>query len=205
MTRICGCINCITPPHLLKRLLESKDKDIRQNALSTLMATQRLRGERSIRASFAAAGAPTDGRRTIFDLQNSVRLASGVISRTEQAKESSDASVNRAFEGFGITRAFYKEIFERNSIDDKGMRLDGYVHRGTRFNNAFWDGEEMVFGDGDDLTFTDFTKSLDVIAHELAHGVTEHTAGLEYHVQSGALNESMSDVFGSLVKQWSAK
>ncbi|WP_200931885.1 M4 family metallopeptidase [Methylobacterium sp. Leaf85] len=82
------------------------------------------------------------------------------------------------------------------------MRLDGYVHRGRYYNNAFWDGQEMVFGDGDGVLFTDFTESLDVIAHELTHGVTEHTAGLEYHNQSGALNESMSDVFGSLVKQW---
>ena len=63
----------------------------------------------------------------------------------------------------------------------------------------------MVFGDGDGVLFTDFTGSLDVIAHELTHGVTEFTAGLEYHDQSGALNESMSDVFGSLVKQWAAQ
>jgi Zn-dependent metalloprotease len=93
----------------------------------------------------------------------------------------------------------------RNSIDDRGMRLDGYVHRGVRYNNAFWDGQEMVFGDGDGIVFSDFTGSLDVIAHELTHGVTEHTAGLEYHNQSGALNESMSDVMGSLVKQWSLR
>jgi Zn-dependent metalloprotease len=85
------------------------------------------------------------------------------------------------------------------------MQLNGYVHRGIKFNNAFWDGQEMVFGDGDGRLFTDFTKSIDVIAHELTHGVTEHTAGLEYHNQSGALNESISDVFGSLVKQWSLK
>jgi Zn-dependent metalloprotease len=63
----------------------------------------------------------------------------------------------------------------------------------------------MVFGDGDGVLFTDFTKSLDVIAHELTHGVTEFTAGLEYRGQSGALNESISDVFGSLVKQWARK
>src|SRR5262245_10749917 len=105
--------------------------------------------------------------------------------------------------GSGTTRQFYRDLFDRNSIDDHGMRLEGYVHRGVEFNNAFWDGQVMVFGDGDGRIFTDFTKSLDVIAHELTHGVTEHTAGLEYHNQSGALNESMSDVFGSLVKQWS--
>src|SRR6185369_4573404 len=58
------------------------------------------------------------------------------------------------------------------------------------------------FGDGDGEIFTDFTASLDVIAHELTHGVTEYTANLEYHNQSGALNESISDAFGSMVKQW---
>ena len=103
----------------------------------------------------------------------------------------------------GALVEFYRTVFDRNSIDDRGMRLDGFVHRGVRFNNAFWDGQEMVFGDGDGVIFTDFTKSLDVIAHELTHGVTEFTANLDYHNQSGALNESMSDVFGSLVKQWS--
>jgi Zn-dependent metalloprotease len=94
-------------------------------------------------------------------------------------------------------------VFDRDSIDGNGMRLDGYVHFGNKYNNAFWDGAEMVFGDGDGVRFTDFTKSLDVIGHELTHGVTEKLAGLKYHNQSGALNESMSDVFGSLVKQWS--
>lgn len=205
MTWTCRCVNCITPPHLLRKLLESNDKDIRQSALNTLLATEQLRGERSIRAFIAGRGANADGRRTIFDLQNEVDLSSAMIVRTEQGKESDDASVNRAFEGLGATRAFYSEVFDRNSIDDKGMRLDGYVHRGRRFKNAFWDGQHMVFGDGDGVIFTDFTKSLDVIAHELTHGVTEFTARLEYCNQSGALNESVSDVFGSLVKQWSLK
>jgi Zn-dependent metalloprotease len=72
----------------------------------------------------------------------------------------------------------------------------------VKFNNGFWDGQRMVFGDGDGRLFTDFTKSLDVIGHELTHGVTEFSAGLEYHNEPGALNESISDVFGSLVKQW---
>jgi Zn-dependent metalloprotease len=203
MVRTCRCLSCITPPHLLRKLLESQDQVIRQTALNTLLTTARLRGERSVRSSLTFASAPTDGRRTIFDCQNSSFLQSAVIARTEQGQASADDSVNRAFEGFGTTREFYKEVFGRNSIDDRGMRLDGYVHRGTNYNNAFWDGQEMVFGDGDGRVFTDFTKSLDVIAHELAHGVTENAAGLEYHTEPGALNESMSDVFGSLVKQWS--
>jgi hypothetical protein len=75
------------------------------------------------------------------------------------------------------------------------------VHYDYKYNNAFWDGTQMVFGDGDGYTFNRFTIAIDVMGHELAHGVTEHTAGLEYHDQPGALNESISDVFGSLVKQ----
>ncbi|AWM36728.1 Protease PrtS precursor [Gemmata obscuriglobus] len=198
------CLNCITPPHILEKLLESKDKDIRQAALSTLLTTARLRGERAIRGAvaFAAAG-PGGGRRTIFDCRNGSFLPNAVLARTEDGAPAADESVNRAFDGLGTTRDFYREVLERDSIDGHGMRLDGYVHRGVQYNNAFWDGREMVFGDGDGVVFTDFTSSLDVIAHELTHGVTEFTAGLEYHFQSGALNESISDVFGSLVKQWS--
>ncbi|MGH3972111.1 MAG: M4 family metallopeptidase [Pseudonocardiaceae bacterium] len=200
----CITLNCITPPHVLRKLLESDERDIREAALSTLLSNARLRGERAVRASFAGAVAsPTGGRRTIFDCQNRTYLPSAVLARSEDGPESADSSVNRAFDGLGTTRQFYQEVHGRDSIDDRGMRLDGYVHRGRNYNNAFWDGQQMVFGDGDGRVFTDFTGSLDVIAHELTHGVTEHTAGLEYHTQSGALNEHMSDVFGSLVKQWS--
>jgi Zn-dependent metalloprotease len=202
MIRTCRSLNCITPPHLLKKLLESKDRDIREAAFNTLLATARVRGERSVRAAtfFAPSGA---GRRTISDCRKSMVLSSAVLARTEDGAASADESVNRAFEGLGTTREFYKDVFDRDSIDGRGMRLDGYVHYGVCYNNAFWDGQEMVFGDGDGVLFTDFTKSLDVIGHELTHGVTEFTANLEYRKQSGALNESISDVFGSLVKQWS--
>jgi Zn-dependent metalloprotease len=81
------------------------------------------------------------------------------------------------------------------------MPLNGTVHFGQDYNNAFWDGQRMVFGDGDGELFNRFTIALDVIGHELTHGVTEDEAQLIYAYQSGALNESISDVFGSLVKQ----
>jgi Zn-dependent metalloprotease len=204
MTRHCNCLSCITPPHLLRKLLENKDRDIRQAALNTLLSTQQLRGMRLALGLTATAGSG-QGRRTIFDCRNSTNLPAAAVARTEDGAVSPDASVNRAYDGFGATRDFYRDVLGRNSIDDLGLRLNGYVHRGDRYNNAFWDGREMVFGDGDGILFTDFTSSLDVIGHELTHGVTEFTAGLEYHNQSGALNESMSDVFGSLVKQWSIR
>lgn len=199
-------VNCIIPPHLLQKLLESDDQDIRRAALNTLLSNANLRGERTVRATFAGAiAAPDNGRRTIFDCQNRTFLPSAVVARSEDGAESTDNSVNQAFDGLGTTRQFYRDVHNRNSIDGRGLRLQGYVHRGTNYNNAFWDGQQMVFGDGDGRIFTDFTGSLDVIAHELTHGVAEHTAGLEYHNQPGALNEHISDVFGSLVKQWSLK
>ncbi|MEU6273031.1 M4 family metallopeptidase [Streptomyces populi] len=198
-------LHCIIPPHLLEKILSSDDSDVRQVALNTLLTTARLRGERSIRASFAGVAAPGNGRRTVFDCKHKTLLPSAVLARSEDGPESADPSVNRAFDGLGTTRDFYKAVFDRNSIDGEGMRLDAFVHFGDKFNNAFWDGQQMVFGDGDGKLFSDFTGSVDVIGHELTHGVTELTAGLKYHNQSGALNESMSDVFGSLVKQWSLK
>jgi Zn-dependent metalloprotease len=201
----CRCVNCITPPHLLKKLLENSDGRIRDAALRTLLTTARLRGERTIRGLVASAAAvSSQGRRTISDCANSTSLPAATIARNEDGPASADDSVNRAFDGLGQTREFYKQILDRDSLDGHGMRLNGYVHYGASYNNAFWDGSEMIFGDGDGVLFTDFTKSLDVIAHELTHGVTEFTAGLEYRNQSGALNESISDVFGSLVKQWAA-
>ncbi|MFO0967209.1 MAG: M4 family metallopeptidase [Gemmataceae bacterium] len=121
--------------------------------------------------------------------------------RKEGGPATSDPAVNEAYDALGATYQLYSEVFERDSIDGHGMPLNAYVHFAQNFNNAFWDGWQMVFGDGDGVIFVRFTKSIDVIGHELAHGVTESTAGLVYHKQPGALNESFSDVFGSLVKQ----
>ena len=199
----CHCICCITPPHLLKKLLENKNKKVRQAALSTLLSTARLRGQREVKAALMGAlFTPASGRRSVYDCQTSTDLSSAILIRSEDDPAVTDDSVNRAFDGFGATREFYRKVLNRDSIDDNGMRLNGYVHRGIEYNNAFWDGQEMVFGDGDGVIFGDFTGSLDVIGHELTHGVTEYSAGLEYHDQPGALNESISDVFGSLVKQY---
>ena len=196
------CLHCITPPHLLRKLLESKDKGIRESALNTLLSSATIRGERSVRSLFAGA-TPSNGRRTVFDCRESTNLSSARAVHTEDGSVSSDSSANRAFDGLGKTRDFYKTVFDRDSIDDKGLRLDAYVHFDRQLNNAFWDGSRMLFGDGDEQVFTDLTKSLDVIGHELTHGVTQYTAALEYEGQPGALNELISDVFGSLLKQWS--
>jgi Zn-dependent metalloprotease len=194
------------PPYLLRTLLENSDSKVREAAQRSLLVTSRLRGERKVRGLLASvAAAPSEARRTVSDCANSTFLPSATVARTEDGPPSHDDAANRAFDGLGETRDFYKEVFDRDSLDGRGMRLNAFVHYGNGYNNAFWDGSEMVFGDGDGVIFTDFTSALDVIAHELTHGVTEFTTPLNYHNESGALNESISDVFGSLVKQWAAK
>lgn len=124
---------------------------------------------------------------------------------SKKTTQSSDVTVNRAFDTTKKTYDFYLNVFNRNSIDGKGMQLISTVHYDRNYDNAFWDGEQMVYGDGDQTIFADFTLDLDVPAHEMTHGITERTLGLEYENQSGALNESISDVFGSMIKQYSLK
>jgi len=82
------------------------------------------------------------------------------------------------------------------------MDLKCNVHYGEKYNNAFWDGDEITFGDGDGNIFVNLAKSLDVIAHELGHGVVQWTANFVYKNQPGALHEHFADVFGSLITQY---
>ena len=110
-----------------------------------------------------------------------------------------DGDANFAYGFAGDVRDVYLEQFERASIDNLDMNLILNVHFGTGFMNAFWDGDEMTFGDGDGQIFTSFAASLDVVAHELTHGVVQHTANLVYQDQPGALNEHFADVFGTVI------
>jgi Zn-dependent metalloprotease len=190
---------CILPPHILRRLAENPEH--RERALRTLATTERLRGRREVLAHFAAVGLATGTeRRTIYDAQNQTNLP-GQLVRGEGDPDIADIAVNEAYQYAGNTYDFYMNAYQRNSVDGQGLRLDSSVHYDQQYNNAFWDGQQMVYGDGDQQIFDRFTKCLDVIGHELTHGVTQYTAALTYQGQPGALNESMSDVFGSLVKQ----
>jgi Zn-dependent metalloprotease len=121
--------------------------------------------------------------------------------RSEGAASTGDIAVDEAYDGAGATYDLFYEIYERNSIDDRGMRLDSTVHYGMNYDNAFWNGNQMVYGDGDGDLFNRFTIAIDVIGHELTHGITQYEANLTYRDQPGALNESFSDVFGTMVKQ----
>lgn len=190
----------ILPPHILHKLAESQTH--RVQALRTIALTERARGRRSIMRGFIVGVPAGELRRTIYDEQTGENLP-GKLVRGEGDAASGDVSVNEAYDYSGKTYNFYETIFSRKSVDDRGLRLDSSVHYGQQYDNAFWDGQQMIYGDGDGQLFNRFTISLDVIGHELTHGVTQYTASMQYSGQSGALNESMSDVFGSMVKQWS--
>ncbi|MYL30927.1 peptidase M4 family protein [Halobacillus halophilus] len=94
---------------------------------------------------------------------------------------------------------YFLEEHDRNSIDGEGMPIVSTVHFGEDYNNAFWNGQQMTYGDGDGDFFIPLSAGLDVAAHEMTHGVTTFSAGLKYRFQSGALNEAFSDIFGALV------
>jgi Zn-dependent metalloprotease len=147
---------------------------------------------------------PATSDRTVYDAKFSEQLPGSVV-RKEGEPATGDPAADEAYDGLGHTHRLYAEAFGRNSIDGRGLPLVATVHFGRLYDNAFWDGRQMVFGDGDGQVFERFTKSLSVIGHELAHGVTQYSAGLAYRNQAGALNESVSDVFGALVEQYVRK
>lgn len=201
-------IFCILPPHILRSISKNGSPKQRAAALQTLAADNTFRAMRAAtpRAPVTSALAiPGEKQRTVSNALNEETLP-GEVARMEADREpTGDAAVDEAFDGLGSTYDFFWDIYERNSIDDEGMPLDATVHYGQDYNNAFWNGQRMVFGDGDGDLMNRFTIALDIIGHELAHGVTEDEAGLVYMFQPGALNESMSDVFGSLIKQYVLK
>ncbi len=207
-------IACIVPPSLLLRFGRVGEERTREAALRTLGLDLTLRQKRVAftaghsHAALAPAGGiightPGTPYRAIYDQRRRDDLTLGTAVWTEGNPPSRDPAVREAVTGFGATYEFFWSVYDRDSIDDEGMPLVGLVHFSRNYANAFWDGEgHMVFGDGDGQLFTRLTKSVDVIGHELTHGVTQYTANLAYQGQAGALNESISDVFGSLVRQY---
>ena len=208
-------ILCIMPPHMLNEIVRNGTTAQRDMATQTILASERMRGQRRAMKAMAPlmlskAAATSSKQRTIYDAQFGSQLP-GTLVRSEGGPAVADPAVNEAYDGSGVTYDLYRNVFGRNSIDNNGLKLDSSVHYQKGYDNAFWDGNQMVYGDGDedqppaDRLFNRFTIALDVIGHELTHGVTQYEANLAYWEQSGALNESLSDVFGSLVKQYQLK
>jgi Zn-dependent metalloprotease len=200
---------CIVPPHMLQAIAENGSDEQRSVAIETLRTTAQLRGERRFEPlvrSLEGIESRAGMLRRVFDAQNANTLP-GVLVRSEGDAEHTDVAVNEAYDGAGNTYNLFMDVYDRDSIDGEGMDIESVVHYRTGYDNAFWNGRYMVYGDGDEdlpaaqRLFNRFTIAMDVIGHELTHGVTSYTANLYYYEQSGALNESISDVFGILTKQ----
>ncbi|MCJ1252820.1 hypothetical protein MMC24_000626 [Lignoscripta atroalba] len=203
----------IVPDHILRNIAESEDVDLetRADMQRTLLHSNVIREARqaSLQPTTLEKAQPPHMWREVYDFQHTQNdeVLPGILIRSEgepSVQAAHDPAVDQCYDNLGATFDFYATVLGRNSINNRGLPLTGTVHYGKNFANAFWNSKQMVFGDGDNF-ITNFTKSLDVIGHELTHGVTESTAGLLYHNQSGALNESISDVFGSLVQQYHLK
>ncbi len=200
---VCGFL----PPHILRSIAENSDDPAeRERAHAALEVSAQLRGARVAAgegyatAEEMTAVTPRSLDRTVFDAQRRTTLPGKRI-RTEGEKAGRDIAANEAYDGAGDTYEFYQAVYQRNSVDGRGLPLVSSVHYGVNYTNALWNGRQMIYGDGDGKLFNGFTGSIDIIGHELTHGVTQYSAALVYQDQPGALNEHFSDVFGILVKQ----
>ena len=194
------CYCQFIPPVILENLAKAG----RGNAKLTIQQSKLSRAKRSEHlvpmTQFAGIAPPGQGPRIVYDCQNTWEQRVTQI-RGEGGPATGDEAADKAYDYGGVVRDYFQSL-GRNSIDNLGMDIILNIHFGVEYNNAFWDGDEMTFGDGDGVIFVNFARSLDVVAHELAHGVTEFTANLDYYSQSGALNEHFSDVFGSVITQY---
>jgi Zn-dependent metalloprotease len=195
----------IVPPYLLDHLARADSPRLSRAPEAARQGLRQMEEVRALRAAVPPArqgAVAVEGplERTISDAGGTEELPGRVV-RREGEPPTEDVAVTEAYDALGATHALFLEAYGRSSIDGSGLPLGATVHYGLDYDNAFWDGRRMVFGDGDGEVFRRFTASVSVVGHELAHGVTQYTTALEYEGQSGALNESVSDVFGALVEQ----
>jgi Zn-dependent metalloprotease len=208
------CTCHIVPIDVLKRM--SKEKTLPEETRKKFTDTMKLDGElRKLRtqamkvsqmAKSLATAAPTALAAapaiTVFNCNHSQTLPGAQIANPATG---SDVTAKHVFAETTSVAAFYSQVFGRNSVDGVGGTLISSIHYDVSYNNAFWNGSQMTYGDGDGSIFIDFSKGNDVIGHELTHGVTQHSLQLNYANEAGGLNESLSDCFGSMFRQWEAK
>lgn len=213
-----ACLCCALPRKLVQHLADNGPPEHREEMRAQADHAAQLRSQR-----VAHGGKPLASKvgkqplhRQVFDAQGQTFLP-GKMLRDEDDPPVKDNDANDAYENVGIALQFYKDVLGRDSVDGKGFRIDASVHYGFRFANAMWTGEQMIVGDGDGEMVRGLAKSLGLIAHELSHGITQHIVGGGLGVvqrrnqppqlvgEAGALNESFSDVFASMIKQWRKK
>ena len=197
-------IDSVRESLLVSQALRSKR---REDDRSRVLPTEHETSNRE-RPGKITGGAPTIEELTIPSAGTHSRLVYDDLNQwsvdVQDVRNEGDPAVaqqpaNKAYDALGATLEFYDKVLGRNSVDNQGMNLDANVDFGVSYDNAFWDGTRMVFGNGDGAYFIDFTNDVDVPGHELTHGVTQFTAGLQYTDQPGALNEATSDIMGACI------
>jgi Zn-dependent metalloprotease len=189
------------PPYVLDNLARSGIESARLSVQPSIV-NRRTRSVQLLSMVVPVELRPTGTEsRKVYNCEHHMRLRSKLV-RGEDEPASTDDVVNQAYDGLGNVRTYYKKELSRSSIDDRGLDMLANIHYGENFLNAFWNGSEMVFGDGDNVTFVNFARSIGVVGHELTHGVIDHTAQLVYDSQPGALNEHFADVFGCVIEQY---
>ncbi|MCM4166375.1 Protease PrtS [Arenibacter antarcticus] len=196
---MCHKYQChIVPPYILEQLAKQGSNSCKR----TLLETQRIAQSRNIAIHnlLQRNDKEGNGERIVYDCLNEYRQKVQVA-RSEGQDKVKDMATNQAYDHSGFVREYFIDTFQLNSLDGKGMPIVSNVHYGIGYNNAFWDGDEITYGDGDGGQFSNFSAAIDVVAHELTHGITQFLGNLEYKGQSGALNEHFSDVFATIIKQ----
>jgi vibriolysin len=142
--------------------------------------------------------------RLVYSAGNGTSLP-GSLRRIEGNADTTDLDINGAYDNTGAFYDAFAGFWGRDSYDNAGARLSSTVHYATNYCNAFWNGTQMVFGDGNaSAGCLPLARALDVTAHELTHAITERESGLIYSGESGAINESLSDSFSAFVEAWVA-
>ncbi len=181
------------PGYLLEHLALTSDEVLAECGRRTAAIDERVRS-RPVVAPLATGTAWE-----VHDADNGSALP-GRLVRSAGEPPIDDVAVDEAATGITESLALFRD-YGRDSYDGRGATVVATVHYEKDYDNAFWDGTQLVFGDGDGQVFGRFTKPIDVLGHEFSHAVTQFTADLVYEGQSGALNESISDVFGACIKQ----
>jgi Zn-dependent metalloprotease len=206
-------IQCVVPPYITDKLIDGTDKAMSQIAINTRFRSHRFRSDREFfanastqeKAMLCAVSTKVTApklKMEVYDCKKGTSTTAATVVWKSSSKDlPKDKDAKNVITAGDATWRFYYDLFGRNSVDNKGMTIQQYIHYDKKYDNAFWDGRRMIYGDGDGKIFGSFTADPDIIGHELTHGVTQFEANLEYHVQSGALNESFSDVFGIMIKQ----
>lgn len=207
------CFSMFIPPFVLENMARAGIEQAKPTILqSNITRKERAKWPEKMGSTLLKA-VPTKKavsssivKRSIYDCQHSWDLPNqGPLLRKEGDGPCGDTDADGVYDFMGNLLDYLSKKLNRISLDNNGMDLIGNVHYGEMYDNAFWDGAQIYFGDGDGVYFTSFAKSLDVIAHELGHGVVQYTANFEYHDQPGALNEHYADVFGTVVTQYAEK